>query len=512
MNTIAPAGLDPAQQREGGAAPHAIVIGSGFGGLAAAIRLSVRGYRVTVLEKLDQPGGRASVFKQDGFTFDAGPTIITAPFLLEELWSLCGRRLSDDVDLRPMMPFFRLRFDDGETFDYCGDPEKMRAEVARLSPGDVEGYQRFLKRSAKAYSLGYDKMGAMPFTRLRDMLAVIPDMLRMQGLRSLHSLVASHVRDPRLQTVLSFHPLLIGGNPYSVTAVYALISYLEQRHGVFSAMGGTGALVAGMVRLMESQGVRLRLNAEVEEIEVDAGKVAGVRLVSGETLPANVVVSNADAAWTYRHLIRPEHRRHWTDRKVDRAKFSSGLFVWYFGTNRRYDDVPQHSVLLGPRYKGLLEDIFKKHRLAEDFSLYLHRPTELDPSLAPEGCDTFYALAPVPHLDSGTDWEAQAEPFRRAIEQRLMETVLPDLDQHVVSSKLMTPLDFQSRLLAYRGAAFSFEPILTQSAWFRPHNVSEDVQGLYLVGAGTHPGAGIPGVITSAKVLDKVVPHANAFA
>ncbi|MEE4276934.1 MAG: phytoene desaturase [Halieaceae bacterium] len=513
MNTAATAGLDPAKSGAAGdGAPEAIVIGSGFGGLAAAIRLSVRGYRVTVLEKLDGPGGRASVFRQDGFTFDAGPTIITAPFLIEELWSLCGKQLSDDVDLRAMMPFFRMHFDDGEVFDYCGDPDKMRAEVARLSPGDVAGYERFLKRSATAYRLGYDKMGDMPFTRLRDMLAVIPDMLKMQGLRSLHSLVSSHVKDPRLQTVLSFHPLLIGGNPFSVTAVYALISYLEQQHGVFSAMGGTGALVDAMVRLMESQGARLRLNAEVEEITVDGGKVSGVRLASGETLPAKVVVSNADSAWTYRHLLRPEHRRTWTDRKIERAKFSSGLFVWYFGTNKRYEEVPQHSIILGPRYKGLLDDIFKNHRLADDFSLYLHRPTELDSSLAPEGCDTFYVLAPVPHLASGTDWEAQAEPFRKAIEQRLHETVLPELGAHVVTSKLMTPLDFQSRLLAFRGAAFSFEPILTQSAWFRPHNVSEEVENLFLVGAGTHPGAGIPGVITSAKVLDKVVPHASVFA
>jgi len=513
VNTIAPTGLGTSVPApESSSSPHAIVIGSGFGGLAAATRLAVRGYRVTVLEKLDAPGGRACVFRQDGFTFDAGPTIITAPFLLEELWSLCGRRFSDDVDLRPMMPFFRLRFDDGETFDYSGDPELMRAEVARLSPDDVAGYERFLRRSEKAYRLGYEKMGAMPFTRLTDMLRVIPDMLRMQGLRSLHSLVASHVKDPRLQTVLSFHPLLIGGNPYSVTAVYALISYLEQRHGVFSAMGGTGALVDAMVKLMESQGVRLRLNAEVDEIVVDRGRAAGVRLASGEMLPAQVVVSNADAAWTYRHLVRPEHRSHWTNRKIEKSKFSSGLFVWYFGTNRQYEDVPQHSVLLGPRYKGLLEDIFRRHRLADDFSLYLHRPTELDSSLAPEGCDTFYVLAPVPHLDSGTDWEAAAEPFRLAIEQRLAETVLPGLGDHVISSRVMTPLDFQSRLLAHRGAAFSFEPVLTQSAWFRPHNVSEDVEGLYLVGAGTHPGAGIPGVITSAKVLDQVVPHASAFA
>lgn len=508
MNTF----TDPLSLFLGGDAPRAIVIGSGFGGLAAATRLAVRGYQVTVLEKLDAPGGRAYVFKQDGFVFDAGPTIVTAPFLLEELWALCGQQLSDDVDLRPMSPFFRLRFDDGETFDYCGDKEKMLAEVARLSPDDVAGYERFLEVSAKAYHLGYEQLGVIPFTNLTDMLKVIPEMLQMQGLRSLHSLVASHVKDPRLQTVLSFHPLLIGGNPYSVTAVYALISYLEQQHGVYSVMGGTGALVNAMVDLMERQGVQLRCNSEVEEILVEDGRASGVRLASGEVLPASVVVSNADAAWTYRHLVDAKHRRHWTDRRIERSRFSSGLFVWYFGTDRRYEDVPQHSVLLGPRYKGLLEDIFKRHRLAEDFSLYLHRPTELDPSLAPEGCDTFYALAPVPHLDSGTDWEAHGEPFRRAIEERLAETVLPELGDHVISSRVMTPLDFQSRLLAFRGCGFSFEPILTQSAWFRPHNVSEDVPGLYLVGAGTHPGAGIPGVLTSAKVLDKVVPHAYSAA
>jgi phytoene desaturase len=472
----------------------------------------VRGYRVTVLEKLDAPGGRAYVFRQDGYTFDAGPTIITAPFLLEELWDLCGRTFSDDVDLREMAPFFRLRFDDGETFDYTGDAEQMRGEIARIAPDDLAGYEKFLKASATAYRLGYEQMGDMPFTKLSDMLKVIPEMLQMQGLRSLHSLVSSHVKNEKIQTVLSFHPLLIGGNPYSVTAVYALISYLEQKFGVHSAMGGTGALVKAMVSLMESQGAVLRCNAEVEEILVEKGEARGVRLASGEVLSSDIVVSNADAAWTYRHLLRPEHRRHWTDRKIERSRFSSGLFVWYFGTDRRYEDVPQHSVLLGPRYKGLLDDIFKHHRLADDFSLYLHRPTELDDSLAPPGCDTFYVLAPVPHLESGTDWEAQAEPFRQAIQQRLEETVLPGFSGHIQTSRVMTPLDFQSRLLAFRGCAFSFEPTLMQSAWFRPHNVSEDVKGLYLVGAGTHPGAGIPGVITSAKVLDQVVPPVHSYA
>ncbi|MEM1404990.1 MAG: phytoene desaturase [Pseudomonadota bacterium] len=507
MNTsVAP---DPILGMDG--RPHAVVIGSGFGGLAAAIRLSVRGYRVTVLERQGTPGGRASVFRQDGFVFDAGPTIITAPFLLEELWELCGRRFQDDVDIRPMAPFFRLRFDDGTHFDYSGDADAMRAQIEKIAPEDVDGYNRFLKASEKAYHLGYEQLGVIPFTHLRDMLKVIPEMLRMQGLRSLHSLVRSHVKSPKLQTVLSFHPLLIGGNPYSVTAVYALISYLEQQHGVYSAMGGTGALVEGMVKLMESQGVQLRCNAEVDEILVNEGRATGVRLASGEVIASNIVVSNADSAWTYRHLLRPENRRHWTDRKIERSKFSSGLFVWYFGTSRRFEEVPQHSVLLGPRYKGLLDDIFKKQHLADDFSLYLHRPTELDPSLAPEGCDTFYALAPVPHLGSGTDWEAKAESFRRAIEQRLAETVLPGLSDCVVSSMVMTPQDFESRLLAFRGCAFSFEPTLLQSAWFRPHNVSEDVEGLYLVGAGTHPGAGIPGVITSAKVLDQVVPRAHTL-
>lgn len=508
MNSIVPPGSVPPPVN----APHAIVIGSGFGGLAAAIRLSVRGYRVTVLEKLDAPGGRAYVFRQDGYTFDAGPTIITAPFLLEELWTLCGKTFSDDVDLREMAPFFRLRFDDGDTFDYTGDPQQMRREIERIAPEDLAGYEAFLKASATAYRLGYEQMGDMPFTKLTDMLKVIPEMLQMQGLRSLHSLVSSHVKNTKIQTVLSFHPLLIGGNPYSVTAVYALISYLEQKFGVHSAMGGTGALVNAMVSLMKSQGAVLRCNAEVEEILVEKGEARGVRLNSGEVLSSDIVVSNADAAWTYRHLLRPEHRRHWTDRKIERSRFSSGLFVWYFGTDRRYEDVPQHSVLLGPRYKGLLDDIFKHHKLADDFSLYLHRPTELDDSLAPPGCDTFYVLAPVPHLESGTDWEAQAEPFRRAIQQRLEETVLPGFSQHIQTSRVMTPLDFQSRLLAFRGCAFSFEPTLLQSAWFRPHNVSEDVKGLYLVGAGTHPGAGIPGVITSAKVLDQVVPPVPSYA
>ena len=492
--------------------PHAVVIGSGFGGLAAAVRLGARGYRVTVLEKLDAPGGRAYVFRQDGFTFDGGPTIVTAPFLLEELWALCGRRLSDDVELRPITPFYRIRFDDGAEFNYTGDPAAMRAEIARFCPSDVAGYERFMRASEAIFRVGFERLGDVPFDSWTDMARVVPDLLRLGSLSSVYQLVAKHIRDPRLRVVLSFHPLLVGGNPFSASSIYALIAFLERRWGVHFAMGGTGALVTGLVDLIRGQGGALFCNSEVSEITVDRGAATGVRLRSGETVPADIVVSNADSAWTYRHLVAPQHRRRWTDRRIERARYSMSLFVWYFGTSRQYPDVAHHTILLGPRYRELLQDIFKHHCLAEDFSLYLHRPTATDPTLAPPGCDAFYVLSPVPHLASGTNWAAFAETYRQSIARALSETILPGLEDAIVSQHGMTQQDFHDRLLSYRGAAFGMEPILTQSAWFRPHNRSEDVDRLFLVGAGTHPGAGLPGVLCSARVLDTVVPHASAFA
>ncbi len=507
--------LPPASTGEGRAprgAPKAIVIGSGFGGLAAAIRLSCRGWHVEVLEKLDAPGGRAYVWKQDGFSFDAGPTIVTVPHLLEELWTLCGRKLSDDVELRPMDPFYRIRFDDGSWFDYSGDPEHMRAEVARFDPDDVAGYERFLEEAALCYRLGFEKLGARAFDNIGDLVAAAPDLARMRGWRSIFDMVCSHLRNQKLRVAMSFHPLLIGGNPLSVTCVYSLINTLERRFGVHWAMGGTGALIRGMVKLLAERGVAVRCNAEVKRIVVEAGRATGVELADGSVQRADIVVSNADTAWTYKHLIAPEHRRHWSDRRIERGRYSMSLFVWYFGTKRRYDDVPHHMMLLGPRYEGLLTDIFKRHHLAEDFSLYLHRPSATDPSVAPEGHDAFYVLAPVPHLDSGTDWATQAEPYRRAIEARLEATVLPGLREQIVTSRITTPQDFHDRLLSYKGAAFGLEPLLLQSAWFRPHNRSEDVAGLFMVGASTHPGAGVPGVLMSAKALEKVIPHVEQFA
>jgi phytoene desaturase len=489
--------------------PHAIVIGSGFGGLAAAVRLGARGYRVTVLEKLDAPGGRAYVRRESGHVFDCGPTIITAPFLFRELWELCGRRFEDDIDLRALSPFYRIRFDDGASFEYSGDPDAMRREVARFAPADVTGYERFMRASAEIYRVGFEELGHVPFDDIGSMLRAAPDLVRLQGYRSVHGLVARHVKDARLRTILSYHPLLVGGNPFAVTSVYALIAHLERAWGVHFAMGGTGSLVRGLADLVRGQGNELRTGAEVAEITLRDGRASGVRLANGEELRADIVVSNADSAWTYRHLLPAAARRRWTDRRIERSHYSMGLFVWYFGTRRRYDDVSHHTLVLGPRYRELLRDIFDRKILAEDFSLYLHRPTATDPSLAPPGCDTFYALSPVPNLEGDVDWSREAERYRAAIEKRLAETLLPGLGAELTASWVMTPQDFRDRLLSFNGAGFGLEPRFTQSAWFRPHNRSEDVPGLYLVGAGTHPGAGLPGVLSSAKILDCVVPDAR---
>ncbi len=489
-----------------GRRPHAVVIGSGFGGLAAAIRLGARGYRVSVLERLAAPGGRAFVHRQDGFTFDAGPTIITAPFLFQDLWRLCGRDLSDDVDLRSVDPLYRLVFDDGETITCHADAAAMEAEIARVSPGDVAGYRRFMARSQEICRLGFEELGHVPFMSVGDLVRQAPDLLKLGGHLSVISRVSRYVRNPKLRIALSFHPLFVGGNPFETTAVYCMIAYFERRWGVHFPMGGTGALVKGLVGLIRGQGGTIRYNTDVAEIIVRDGAARGVRLTSGETVAADIVVSNADAAYTYRNLVPAAVRRRWTDRKLDAADYSMSLFVWYFGTRRRYPE--HHTILLGPRYKGLLTDIFRGKSLAEDMSLYLHRPTATDPSLAPPGCDAFYVLSPVPHLDADIDWKTQAEPYRQAIERRLSETLLPGLQGEIATSLVTTPQDFHDRYRSLKGAAFSLAPTLLQSAWFRPNNRSEDVKGLYLVGAGTQPGAGVPGVLSSARILDAVVPDA----
>jgi phytoene desaturase len=359
------------------------------------------------------------------------------------------------------------------------------------------------------YRIGFEQLAHVPFDTLWDMAKAVPDIVRLRGDRSVYQHVARYVKNEKIRFVLSFHPLFVGGDPFRCSALYTLISHLEQLGSVHYAMGGTGSLVRGLAKLIVGQNNHIRLEAEVAEILVEGGRAKGVRLTDGERIAADVVVSNADVAWTYKHLLPGAQRRKWNDARIDRLAYSNGLFVWYFGTDRCYDDVAHHTISLGPRYRGLIEDIFKHRRLAEDFSLYLYRPSATDPAVAPAGCDSFYALVPVPNLAADVDWRVEAEPFRQRVEATLASTLLPDLGRHVVRSKVATPLDFESRLLSYRGAGFSLEPKLLQSAWFRPHNRSEDVDGLYFVGAGTHPGPGLPGVVSSAKVLDRVVPDAR---
>ena len=487
-----------------------IVIGSGFGGLAAAIRLQNQGHDVTILEKRDKPGGRAYVYEQDGFKFDGGPTVITAPFLIDELFEGAGRRTEDYVKLVPVDPFYRIFFPDGTHFDYCGDSSRMVAQIEQLDPADVAGYREFVQKTEKIFDKGFVELADVPFSRPWDMIKIIPDLVKLQSYRTVYGFVSQFVRNEKLRQVLSFHPLLVGGNPFQTTSIYTLIHFLERKWGVWFALGGTGALVAALVRLFEDLGGTLRLNQEVGEILVAGRKASGVRLVDGTELAADAVVCNGEVAWAYSHLLPARFRRKYTDRKLARMHYSMSLVVIYFGTDRQYrgSDGPallHHDIILGERYKPLLADIFTRKQLAEDFSLYLHVPTITDPSLAPPGCENFYVLSPVPHLGSGTDWRTAARPYRDAIMRHLEERYLPDLSRHIVSEHMITPLHFHDTLNSYLGSAFSVEPILTQSAYFRPHNQSEELDNLYFVGAGTHPGAGLPGVLSGAKIVDRLI-------
>ncbi|GLV56447.1 phytoene desaturase [Dictyobacter sp. S3.2.2.5] len=483
-----------------------IVIGSGFGGLTAAIRLQAQGHQVTVFEKRDKPGGRAYVYEQDGFTFDGGPTIITAPWLIHDLFELCGKKTEDYVNIIPIDPFYNIRFEDGSIFRYNADREQLLQQIRDFNPVDEEGYLRFARAGEKIFKTGFELID-QPFTTFGSMAKVLPDLVRLQSQKSVAAFVNQYIKDERLRQVFSFHPLLIGGNPFQSTSIYALIHTLEQRFGVWFAMGGTGALVRALVSLFEDMGGQMRLNQEVSEIVVNerTRRSEGVSTRAGEFFPADIVVSNADVAFTYMRLIPERFRQKNSDRKLKNMQYSMSLFVLYFGTDRKYENMAHHEILMGPRYKELLDDIFKRKVLAKDFSLYLHRPTATDPSLAPEGHDAWYVLSPVPHLGSDTDWTTTARPYRDSIIQYLEEHYMPDLSRHIVTEHHIDPLHFRDDLNSYLGSAFSVEPILTQSAWFRPHNVSEDISNLYFAGAGTHPGAGLPGVMSSGKIVADMI-------
>lgn len=492
-----------------------IVIGSGFGGLATAIRLLAKGHEVAVFERRDQPGGRAYVYEQNGFKFDGGPTVITAPFMFDDLWAVAQKRREDYFDMVPCDPYYRIFDPQGRAFNYNGDEDYILAQIDQRNPADKEGYRRFMASTKQIFQKGFIELADKPFLHFTDMLKVAPDLIKMQSYLSVYRYLSQFVKDDFLRQCFTFHPLLIGGNPFDAPSIYAMIHYLEREWGIHYAIGGTGAIVEAMVKLIGELGGTLHLNADVQEVlvEDESRTVSGIRLADGTVYHADIVVSNADPAFTYSRMIDSRYRRKYTDSKIERMKYSMSLFVIYFGTKRRYRDqgLAHHNIILGPRYKELLTDIFDRKHLADDFSLYLHMPTLTDPSMAPEGCESFYVLSPVPHMDANVDWRTMAKPYRDRIMRFLEENYLPDLEANIVAEHYIDPLHFQNDLNSYKGAAFSFQPVLTQSAWFRPHNRSEEFSNLYFVGAGTHPGAGLPGVLSSAIIAENLIGQSSTM-
>lgn len=484
----------------------AVVIGAGFGGLAAAVRLRARGHRVKLLEARDQPGGRAGVFERDGYTFDAGPTVITAPHLFTELFDLVDRDHRDYFELEPVDPFYRITFPDGTHFDYVGEEERLFEQIRKFNPDDVDGYRQLADHARRIFEVGYEQLVDQPFDRFSTMLRVIPQMIQLQSYRSVYSMVSSYIDHEKLRRVFTFQPLLVGGNPFNTTSIYMLIHHLERKWGVHFPKGGTTALVDGLWELLGDIGVERHLETPVTDIEVDDGEAEAIQTGGGERIPVDFVVSNADPSWTYSEMVDDRHLSTNTRDRIDSIDHSMGLFVGYFGADRKYPDVEHHTIVLGERYEELLEDIFDHKILPDDFSLYLHRPTATDPTLAPEGHDGFYVLSPVPNNESGIDWSTRGEAYMDRILEHLQDRHLPELDEHLTTRFHVTPDYFEDDLRTVAGSGFGPEPRLMQSAWFRYHNRSEDVGGLYFVGAGTHPGAGLPGVVNSAKIIEKVTP------
>ncbi len=482
----------------------AVVVGGGFGGMAAALRLRAQGWRVTIVERQAALGGRAQVFQHHGFRHDAGPTIITAPFLLDDLFALFGKSREDYIRLLPLKPWYRFHFHDGTSFDYGGTLEETLEEIRRIEPDDVAGYRRLLEHARAVYEVAFEKLSTRRFDSIRTLLAQTPKLAWLRADLSVAKLVARHLRNDKLRQAFSIQTLLVGGNPYTTTSIYTLIHYLERRSGIFFAEGGTGALVTAFERLLREEGVDIRLSTTVAEIETRDGRATGVRLESGDRLPADIVVSNADPLHLYSRMM-PKQDLSIAARAKLKSKRSMGLFIVYFGTRRTYPQVAHNTIWLGSRFRELLDDVFKRKVLAEDFSLYLHRPTATDPSFAPPGCDSFYALCPVPNKQSGIDWRTQAPHLKARIIEALERTILPDLSRTITADFVMTPDDFEERYLSVDGAGFSVAPYFLQSAWFRFHNRSESLDNLYLVGAGTHPGAGIPGVLCSARIVADAV-------
>jgi len=485
---------------------RAIVIGAGFGGIASALRLRSKGYEVTLIDRCAALGGRAQVFERGGFRHDAGPTVITAPFLFEELFLLFGERMAEHINLVPLKPWYRFCFADGETFDYGGTLEETLAEIRRIEPRDCDGYLALLAHSRRIFEIGFTELSAQPFDRFMTMVRQIPRLVGLGSYRSVWGLVSRYMSNPKLRQAFSIQPLLLGGNPFDTTSIYGLIHFLERAHGVHFAMGGTGAITKALGELMERQFIKIKLGTTVAAINVRDGIAQSVTLDDGRTMTADVIVSNCDPAHLYGSMVEKTAQARSTKLKLAAAHFSMGLFVLYFGTTQTYPAVAHHTIWFGGRYRELLSDIFDRKVLSEDFSLYLHRPTATDASFAPPNCDSFYVLCPVPNLQGQIDWTKEGPRLKDRIVKALSKTILPNLEATITSDFFITPENFRQDYLSTHGAGFSIAPLFRQSAWFRFHNRAEGIQNLFLVGAGTHPGAGVPGVLCSAKVVDALIP------
>ena len=482
-----------------------IVVGAGFGGIASALRMRARGHEVILIDRLAEIGGRAQVFEKGGFRHDAGPTVITAPFLFDELFELFGETRSEHIEFRPLDPWYRFYFHNGQEFDYRASLEDTCDEIARFSKDDVKGYKKLLSVSKDIFDIGFTRLADKPFTRFGSMVAQIPSLLRLRSYLTVSSLVGRYIKHPLIRQAFSIHPLLVGGNPFNTTSIYALIHYLERKWGVYFAMGGTGALVAQLRALMERHGIEIRLNTDVEAINVKGKLVTGITTTSGEVIEADRIICNGDPPTIYQQMMpdAPQKRKKALPESL--THYSMGLYVLFFGTKQKYDDIAHHTIWMGPRFKELLHDIFDKKILADDFSLYLHRPTATDESFAPEGCDSFYVLCPVPNLQGNLDWQHHGPDLRNKIVSALEATIMPDLSNTITDDFWMTPEDFKTDYRSMHGAGFSIAPLFTQSAWFRYHNQDPDYANLYFAAAGAHPGAGMPGVLCSAKVVEAII-------
>ena len=483
---------------------RAVVIGAGFGGLACAIRLQAKGLEVTLLEAREQPGGRAYQLRDSGFTFDMGPSLITAPHLLEDLWSAAGRDIHADVNIVALSPFYRIYFADGSHFDYGSND--IESEIARLNPDDVENVERFLDHTRQIYERAFEDLAGQAFDEFNVFARVVPELIRLRAQKSVYSTVQDYLSDPRLQMAYSFHPLFIGGNPLRASAIYSIVPYLERQGGVHFAMGGMYALVEAMATLFRDLGGNLITGIEITEILTSERSVSGVKSASGDCFEADIVVSNADVAATYLELLPHRSRPTMQSKMLERYRYSMSCFLLYLGVNRRYDQILHHTIYMPANYERLLGQIFEGRGMPDELALYVHAPTKTDPSMAPDGCESLYVLVPVPNLSREINWHAEADGFRDRIVRFLEHQAgFEALTEGIVVEHRFTPLDFRDTLRSWLGSAFSIEPTLTQSAYFRPHNRASSPQGLYLAGAGTHPGAGLPGVLLSADITTQLI-------